>query len=76
MSLPGVYAALVTALGFKPSVASEKTPGGFDSHPLPLVVRRCNVIAAASVSSGNSPSCQARRGTTRVVYRSFDFDGV
>ena len=23
-------------LGFKPSVASEKSPGGFDSHPLPL----------------------------------------
>ena len=34
--LPGVYADLVTALGFKPSVAAEKSPGGFDSHPLPL----------------------------------------
>ncbi len=33
---PGVYADLVTALGFKPSVASAKEPGGFDSHPLPL----------------------------------------
>ena len=31
----GVYADLVTAPGFKPGVASEKGPGGFDSHPLP-----------------------------------------
>jgi len=31
-----VYAALVTATGFKPGVASAKAPGGFDSHPLPL----------------------------------------
>jgi hypothetical protein len=31
----GVYAALVTATGFKPGVASAKAPGGFDSHPLP-----------------------------------------
>ena len=36
IDLPGVYADLVTALGFKPMVASEKSPGGFDSHPLPL----------------------------------------
>ena len=26
----------MTALGFKPSVAAEKSPGGFDSHPLPF----------------------------------------
>jgi hypothetical protein len=37
--LPGVYADLVTVLGFKPSVASEKGLGGFDSHPLPLPSR-------------------------------------
>ena len=33
----GVYAALVTATGFKPGVASAKAPGGFDSHPPPLI---------------------------------------
>ncbi len=32
----GVYADLVTALGFKPMVRPEKASGGFDSHPLPL----------------------------------------
>lgn len=32
----GVYADLVTVAGFKPVVASEKSPGGFDSLPLPL----------------------------------------
>ena len=33
---PGVYADLVTVAGFKPVVAAEKSPGGFDSLPLPL----------------------------------------
>ena len=33
--VPGVYADLVTAAGFKPVVASERRRGGFDSHPLP-----------------------------------------
>ncbi len=36
IEVSGVYADLVTALGFKPSVAAEKSLGGFDSHPLPL----------------------------------------
>ena len=36
--LAGEALNLVTALGFKPSVAAEKSPGGFDSHPLPLPV--------------------------------------
>src|SRR5579872_3609655 len=36
VTISGVYAALVTATGFKPGVASAKAPGGFDSHPLPL----------------------------------------
>lgn len=31
----GVYADLVTAPVFKTGVAAEKSPGGFDSHPLP-----------------------------------------
>ena len=31
----GVYADLVTVAGFKPVVAAEKSPGGFDSLPLP-----------------------------------------
>ena len=35
-AVPGVYADLVTVAGFKPVVASEKAPGGFDSLPLPL----------------------------------------
>jgi hypothetical protein len=34
----GVYADLVTALGFKPMESTEKWFGGFDSHPLPLVL--------------------------------------
>ena len=34
-AVPGVYADLVTVAGFKPVVASEKAPGGFDSLPLP-----------------------------------------
>ena len=38
---PGVYADLVTVAGFKPVVASEKAPGGFDSLPLPLFIRQC-----------------------------------
>ena len=36
-AVPGVYADLVTVAGFKPVVASEKSPGGFDSLPLPWV---------------------------------------
>ena len=32
----GVYADLVTVAGFKPVVAAEKSPGGFDSLPLPF----------------------------------------
>ena len=35
-AVPGAYADLVTVAGFKPVVASEKAPGGFDSLPLPL----------------------------------------
>ena len=44
----GVYADLVTALGFKPSVEAEKPPGGFDSLPLPFfcVERKPGVPAA------------------------------
>lgn len=30
----------MTDLDFKPSVASEKSLGGFDSHPLPLLLLR------------------------------------
>lgn len=40
-AFPGVYADLVTVAGFKPVVASEKAPGGFDSLPLPLLL--CDV---------------------------------
>jgi len=36
----GVYADLVTAAGFKPVVAAEKSPGGFDSLPLPFFMTR------------------------------------
>jgi hypothetical protein len=32
-----VYADLVTVAGFKPVVAAEKSPGGFDSLPLPFL---------------------------------------
>ena len=35
--LPEVYADLVTVAGFKPVVAAEKSPGGFDSLPLPFL---------------------------------------
>jgi hypothetical protein len=28
----------LSAVGFKPMVASEKLPGGFDSHPLPFTL--------------------------------------
>ena len=31
-------------LGFKPSVASEKVPGGFDSHPLPLKASKPGIV--------------------------------
>ena len=34
---PEAYADLVTVAGFKPVVAAEKPPGGFDSLPLPWV---------------------------------------
>ena len=34
------YADLVTVAGFKPVVAAEKPPGGFDSLPLPWVACR------------------------------------
>ena len=37
-SSPEAYADLVTVAGFKPVVAAEKPPGGFDSLPLPWVV--------------------------------------
>jgi hypothetical protein len=30
--------AAIPTLGFKPSEASEKGLGGFDSHPLPLTL--------------------------------------
>ena len=33
----GQCCGVESRLGFKPSVASEKTLGGFDSHPLPLL---------------------------------------
>ena len=36
----GVYADLVTVAGFKPVVAAEKSPGGFDSLPLPFLFSR------------------------------------
>ena len=36
-SSPEAYADLVTVAGFKPVVAAEKSPGGFDSLPLPWV---------------------------------------
>ena len=56
VDLPGVYADLVTALGFKPSVASEKEPGGFDSHPLPFFVviggQRWTIVVNAPVFQG------------------------
>ena len=35
--IPEVYADLVTVAGFKPVVAAEKSPGGFDSLPLPFL---------------------------------------
>ena len=35
-SSPEAYADLVTVAGFKPVVAAEKPPGGFDSLPLPF----------------------------------------
>ena len=35
-----MYADLVTVAGFKPVVAAEKSPGGFDSLPLPFLFSR------------------------------------
>src|SRR5439155_6034634 len=53
----GVYAALVTATGFKPGVASAKAPGGFDSHPLPSNTEkpRCSqaFVCLRSAESGD-----------------------
>ena len=45
-----MYADLVTAAGFKPVVAAEKPPGGFDSHPLPL----SRVAASVRYQGGRS----------------------
>ena len=70
IDLPGVYADLVTALGFKPMVASEKSPGGFDSHPLPLAgfapwcTRPQPPAPQGVVSFGGNPiatPCEAKR---------------
>ena len=57
----GVFADLVTALGFKPSVAAEKLLGGFDSHPLPFFilcdVSCLNLVFSGDVNSPGSPAC-------------------
>ena len=52
-----MYADLVTAAGFKPVVASEKVPGGFDSHPLPLQRR-----AAQKASDGGQEGLRFVQG--------------
>src|SRR5258708_39164938 len=56
----GVYAALVTATGFKPGVASAKAPGGFDSHPLPFF-RSLIARVSGGLREANTSFLPARR---------------
>jgi hypothetical protein len=64
VEIMGVYADLVTAAGFKPVVAAEKSPGGFDSLPLPYFHRSSLVVVGpqlwpVSFCCGRSPSVVA-----------------
>ena len=53
-AIEGVYADLVTVAGFKPVVASEKSPGGFDSLPLPLEV----TTASSQTTRSHAKRCE------------------
>lgn len=66
-----MYADLVTAPGFKPGVASAKTPGGFDSHPSPLL-KTLTTRRDEAATDGDSADDLARPDSPRVAD---DFDG-